>query len=353
MKNGVPKPRLSPLLLLLLGSAAQAAPEPVPLYREIKDWVVACDNLRSCQAISAAAFGFSPLRLVVSRDAGPKAPPRVRLTYAGQAGDFPLSTDDRPLPDALMDALQREAGEDALILRGEGDTARALLAEWRNGETLRLDVTTGEEAEVSLAGLSAALLLMDSVQGRLDTRGALYRPGERDDREVPEAPPLPLLRTFPGVAPLADEERQRIAQAVLAATRSEWQEADMENQEPEAEAHALNEREALVLIQTSCAAYNCNFALYRVAREAPYPQQPLRIEPLPLGGEGLGGWVEYDEGTGELGYFMKGRGLGDCGDAGSWLFDGERFQLQSAQMMQRCAGSPPDDWPELWRTARP
>ncbi|WP_242671703.1 DUF1176 domain-containing protein, partial [Azotobacter chroococcum] len=68
-------PRLSPLILILLGSAAQAAPEPVPLYREIKDWVVACDNLRSCQAISAAAFGFSPLRLVVSRDAGPKAQP--------------------------------------------------------------------------------------------------------------------------------------------------------------------------------------------------------------------------------------------------------------------------------------
>lgn len=344
--------RLLPLTLLLIVGAAQAAPEPVPLYREIKDWVVACDNLRGCQAISAAAFGFSPLRLVVSRDAGPGAQPRVRLSYSGQTGHFALSTDDRPLPDTLAGALRSEVGGEALVLRGEGDTARGLLAEWRNGNALRLDVA-GEEAEVSLAGLSAALLLMDSVQGRLGTRGALFRPGERDDREVPEEPPLPLLRPFPGVAPLAGAERQRIAQAVMEDTRSEWQEADMENQEPEAEAHALNEREALVLIQTSCAAYNCNFALYRVARQAPYPRQPLRIEPLPLDGEGLGGWVDYDEGTGELGYFMKGRGVGDCGDAANWLFDGERFQLQSAQMMQRCAGSPPDDWPELWRTARP
>ncbi|GAB3390588.1 DUF1176 domain-containing protein [Azotobacter armeniacus] len=251
-----------------------------------------------------------------------------------------------------MDALQHEASKDELSLSAEGDTARGLLAEWRNGEPLRMDVAAGEEAVVSLAGLSAALLLMDSVQGRLDSRGALYRPGERDNREVPEAPPLPQLHPFPGVVPLAGTERQRIAQAVMAATRNEWQEADMDNQESEAEAYALNEREALVLIQTSCAAYNCNFALYRVARKALYPQQPLRIEPLPLGGESLGGWVDYNEGTGELGCFMKGRGLADCGDAGSWLFDGERFQLQSALMMQRCAGSNPDDWPELWRMAK-
>ncbi|GAB3390593.1 DUF1176 domain-containing protein [Azotobacter armeniacus] len=96
-KNGAPMLRLLPMPLLLLGTAVLAAPEPVLLYRGIKDWVVVCDNLRSCQAISAAAFGYyySPLRLVVSRDAGPKAQPWVRLTYIGQTDYFPLSTDDR------------------------------------------------------------------------------------------------------------------------------------------------------------------------------------------------------------------------------------------------------------------
>ena len=34
--------------LLLVAGITQAAPEQVPLYREIKDWVVACDNLRGC-----------------------------------------------------------------------------------------------------------------------------------------------------------------------------------------------------------------------------------------------------------------------------------------------------------------
>ena len=32
--------------LLLAAGMVQAAPEQVPLYREIKDWVIACDNLR-------------------------------------------------------------------------------------------------------------------------------------------------------------------------------------------------------------------------------------------------------------------------------------------------------------------
>ncbi len=342
------------LPLLLSATAIQAGPEAVPLYREIRDWVVACDNLRSCQAIGVADFGYSPLRLVVSRDADPEAPPRVRLVYAGPTERFPLSSDGRPLPDTLANALHHEKGADESILSGEGEVVVGLLAEWRNARVLRLEEAAEEaEAVVSLSGLSAALLLMDSVQGRLDSRSALYRPGERDDGEVPAPPGPPQLHPFPGAVPLADAERRRIAEAVMAATRSEWEEPDMGSQAPEAEAYALTEREVLVLIRTWCAAYNCSFALYRVARAAPHPRRPLRLDPRPFGGDAFGGWLDYDEGTGQLGYFSKGRGLADCGSEVGWLFDGERFQLQSARLMQRCAGIPPDDWPELWRTVQP
>lgn len=338
--------------LLLVCGLAQAAPEQVPLYREIKDWVVACDNLRGCQALSATEdYGHTPLRLEMRRAAGAQAPLQLSLRYAGQTEYFPLLLDGEPLS-AVADALQLAQSDDELLLSAEGAEAQALLAELRNGEQLRMAVDGEDEAVVSLRGLSAALLLMDSVQGRVDGVTALYRPGARPASEVPVAPPAPRLRPYPGTAPLAEAESRTIAEAVMAATRSAWVEEEM-NSTPEAEAFALNEHEALVLIRTWCAAYNCDFAVYRVSRQPPYAAQDMRLDPLPLDHDGLSGWVSYQPEKGELAYLYKGRGIADCGESGRWRFDGERFQLASFSLMNRCAGGNPGEWPELWRVIEP
>lgn len=344
----MPLVRRSAFLCLLLAGAAQAEPEAVPLYREIKDWVVACDNGRRCQAVSARESDYSPLRLLLTRDAGPDGRLQLRLAYAGQSQYFPLLLDERPLPDPLSNALQLVADDDELILAAEGAAAQGLVAELRNGERLRMAVDADEEALVSLSGLSAALLLMDSVQGRLESRGALYRPGARAEAEVPPAPELPRLPSYPGGAPLPAEEAERIAGAVMERTRERWQDPEMTD-EPVGEAHALGADEALVLIRSWCAAYNCEYTLYRVARKPPYEGRELRLDPLPLDGSDPTGWVGYDERTGVLSYTVKGRGVGDCGESADWRFDGERFQLQAYRRMLRCAGSP--EWPWLWRVA--
>ncbi|MDR8014456.1 DUF1176 domain-containing protein [Ectopseudomonas guguanensis] len=338
--------------LLLVCGLAQAAPEQVPLYREIKDWVVACDNLRGCEALSATEGApYRALSLHLQRAAGAQAPLQLRLRYRGQTEYFPLLLDGVPLS-AIADALQLTQDDDELLLTAEGADAQALLAELRNGVQLRMAVDGEDEAVVSLSGLSAALLLMDSVQGRLDTRTALYRPGTRPDSEVPAAPQAPRLRAYPDATPLSDDEQHDIVQHVMAATRSQWFEEDMGG-EPEAEAFALNEGEALVIIRTWCAAYNCDFAVYRVSRQPPYAERDLQLDPLPLEHDGLSGAVGYRPETGELAYLHKGRGLADCGGAGSWRFDGERFQLASFSFLSRCAGGNPGDWPELWRVVEP
>jgi hypothetical protein len=340
--------RLFPLCLL--ACVAQAAPEPeeVPLYREIKDWVVACDNGRRCQALSARESDYSPLRMLLSREAGPDGRLQLHLVYAGQTQYFPLLLDGQLLPDALTNALQLLPAEDELILQARDEAARGLLTELRNGDQLRMAVDGDDEAVVSLAGLSAALLLMDSAQGRLETRGALYRPGARGDAEVPPAPPLAKLPAYPGAAPMPADEAARIVQAVLQANRDAQQEEQM-GEAPAGQAYALSASEALVLVRHWCAAYNCEYALHRVQRKPPYQQVELRLEPLPLQGSEPSGWVDYDPQTGILQYRVKARGVGDCGEAGSWRFDGEGFRVQSYQLMSRCAGSP--EWPTLWRVA--
>ena len=339
------------LPLCLLACFVQAAPEEVPLYREIRDWVVACDNQRNCQALSAReGSDYSSLRLLVERDAGPASQPRLRLVYVGQSHYFPLLVDERPLPDALTSALRLTPTENELILEAEGTTARSLLAELRNAGRLRMAVDGDDEAVVPLRGLSAALLLLDSVQGRLETRGALYRLGTRTDSEVP--PPLPLakLPAYPGAAPLPTDEAERIRQAVMQAIRDPQQEEEM-GEAPVGEAFALSASEALVLVRSWCAAYNCEYSLYRVLRKPPYQEVALHLEPLPLHGSEPTGWVDYDPQTGILQYRVKARGVGDCGESGSWRFDGERFRVQSYRLMSRCASGNPGDWPALWRVA--
>lgn len=337
--------------LMLATGMTQAVPEPVPLYREIKDWVVACDNLRGCQALSAPeSFNYNSLGLHLQRDAGAQAPLRLYLRDTEQREFSPLLLDGKPLANAA--ALQQVNRDGEALLMAEGASAQALLTELRNGEQLRMDVKGEDEAQVSLSGLSAALLLMDAVQGRVETRSALYRPGTRADSEVPDAPQAPRLRAYPSVTPLGEDESRAIAEAVMAQTRSQWIEEDMDSK-PEAEAFALSEHEALVIIRTWCAAYNCDFAVFRVNRQPPYAEQDLQLEPLPLDHDGLSGWVSYEPKTGELAYLYKGRGIADCGEAGSWRFDGARFQLASFSFMGRCAGGNPGEWPELWRTAEP
>lgn len=340
------------LPLCLLACAAQAAPEPeaVPLYREIKDWVVACDNGRRCQAVSARESDYSPLRLLLSRDAGPDGRLQLRLVYAGQSQYFPLLLEERLLPEPLTNALRLVPDDNELVLEAEGIAARRLLSELRNGNRLRMGTDGDDEAVVSLSGLSAALLLMDSVQGRLDSRSALYRPGTRAEIEVPSAPELPRLRPYPSPTPLSAEEAELITDAVMQETREQWQDQEMAD-EPVGKAYALGADEALVLIRSWCAAYNCEYALYRVGRKAPYEGRELRLDPVPLEGSGATGSVTYDGRTGVLSYSMRGRGIADCGESGSWRFDGERFQLRSYRRMLRCAFGNPGEWPTLWRVA--
>jgi hypothetical protein len=337
--------------LMLVTGIAQAAAEQVPLYREIKDWVVACDNQRGCQALSARdGFEYTPLALHLQRDAGAQAPVKLYVRDVEQRGFAPLLLDGKALANAK--ALHRLQQNDETLLLAEGADAQALLAELRNGEQLSMPAERESDAVVSLSGLSAALLLMDAVQGRVATRSALYRPGPRPDSEVPSAAPAAHLPAYPGTTPLSEAESRSIAEAVMAQTRDAWIEEEMDD-EPEAEAFALNEREALVIIRTWCAAYNCDFAVYRVDRQRPHAQRDLQLDPLPLGHGGLSGWVSYSPDTGELAYLYKGRGIADCGETGSWRFDGERFRLASFSFMGRCVGGNPGEWPQLWRVAEP
>ncbi|WHT78647.1 DUF1176 domain-containing protein [Pseudomonas rhodesiae] len=347
------------LLALLAGSSAQAFAQPaserVPLLRDIKEWVVGCDNLRNCHALSAPSGAneedYSSLTLHIWHKAGPQGYLRLRFDHRGETADLStLQLDGQPLGNDLTQALQVElddqGGDPHVQSFGVLDdaAARRWLQRLRDGQ--RLQLPDDVDAHVSLSGLSASLLLMDAVQGRVDNVTALARPGKGAASAVPARLPTPLLRPFPGAPALTAEEQQAlVAEALKGETAQE------DSPPPEASAGALTASQAMTVLSYDCAAYNCEYEVVRRARQAPYAQTALQLESLPLDGAALQGSVGYDPATGTLSYFYKQRGLGDCGAGAVWLFDGKAFQLSEFHMMSRCTGVAYGDWPSLWTTA--
>jgi hypothetical protein len=58
--------------------------------------------------------------------------------------------------------------------------------------------------------------------------------------------------------------------------------------------------------------------------------------------------VSFDPKTQTLLMLAKGRGVGDCGETASWVWDGKGFQLLSNVSLPVCRGVSPDDWAPLY-----
>ena len=201
-------PFAAALVALTMAPAASAA---TPMYREIKDWVVACDNTARCEAIGMQeAYPQLILRLVV--DAGPSGEPELSLE-----SEAPVAARDLRLDGARFAAsslLQPATGDEGVQRIGhDGVQVRAFLDAVRNGTQLRAGI--GEDApSASLAGLSAALLLIDETQGRLGTTTALIRRGPLPAAQVPAAQAAPLPTRAVVAPPLDDAEASRLVARV-------------------------------------------------------------------------------------------------------------------------------------------
>ncbi|WP_095184739.1 DUF1176 domain-containing protein [Pseudomonas sp. Irchel 3H9] len=351
------RPALLALLLTSTATFAQTNTETVPLLREIKNWVTGCDNLRNCHALSAPSGvdeeDYSSLTLHIWHQAGPEGYLRLRFDHRGEALDLStLLLDGQPLGLELTQGLHVElddqGGDPEVQSYGviEEAVARRWLQRLRNGQ--RLQLPGDEQAHVSLSGLSASLLLMDAVQGRVDNVTALARPGKGAASAVPARLPTPALRKFPGAPMLTAQEQ---AGLIAAALHTVTPEDNGTGSAPEANAGALTAQQAMTVVRYDCAAYNCEYDVVSRQRQAPYAETPMQLEPLPLGIEPLQGSVGYDAASGTLSYFYKLRGIGDCGAGAVWVFDGKGFQLSELLSMPRCTGVGYGDWPALWSTA--
>ncbi|QDQ27024.1 DUF1176 domain-containing protein [Chitinimonas arctica] len=339
-------------LLAAAHLAGQAA--PLPVYREFKDWMVACSNSGHCVAKGFEEYTDST-EMLLEQAPGPDGETSLTLSFQvkdkmaipqlrlnGQA----LSTDEWEI------SQEGNAYGSSWIHCLDDEATRKLLATASRKQALTLTDKQGHVlADFKVAGLTASLLLIDETQGRLGTTRALLRTGSKSAATIPPAHPLPVLHPAAiGKPEVSAAEATRLLQAVRKLEPDCATNDDDDGQQ--GDVAALSFREAIVLLPCGQGAYNTSYVTYRAQRHG--KPKPARLV-LPGLSKVFTASYEmtnagYDPASQTLSQYTKGRGVGDCGEASGWIFDGRNFVLSSYSHQGRCGGQSLLDWPALWQT---
>lgn len=332
------------LAALTAAAAALATPHPGEL-KTYKDWIVGCDNLRSCQAN------------VLMPDDGADDLFALVLNRSGKAGDPAVL--DIPLPEKTLVGRRfglQVDGQTIANFTAQKDDAtqlpltRPMLTALLNGKEVELvDAKGATVSSASLAGFAATLLFIDDKQGRIGTQGALKAVGSKPDSAVPAPPAVPTI----AVPPASAKPPRKIT--VAQATKLIGEDAavcDYTDRKVEPRSYRLDAGHTVVLVEHLCdnGAYNYFTSVYVMDETG--PPRPAKFDLPPGMGEpstdGTGDLTngDWDPKTRTLGSYEKSRGLGDCGSNESYAWDGRRFRLIEQNVMGECRGSV--DYIRVW-----
>ena len=345
-------------LVPLWGAILMAATAPASAQTQgktFRDWIAGCDNLRSCTALSlpdetAETVGY--LRL--ERPAGPDGAISLSLKLTGEKLKVPLTIglklDGAPFPSGGKPlAATVEDAETARIVFSEADAA-ALIAAARKATKLSASLA-GKSYAISLAGSVAAMLWIDEQQGRLNTTTALVRKGPAAASTVPSPPALPVITaraTGPALA-------EGAAKTLAAALRKHLKTSDPDACEQDDEGARYNPDRVwpldggrrLIGLYCGAGAYNILTGYWLVTGDA-----VAGARKVAFAGNDNNVLInsDYTPKDGQLGYFAKGRGIGDCGGSGTYAWTGSDFALTTLSTMGECRQIPSDDWLVLFRS---
>lgn len=360
-------------LLLLASAQASAAAQPLPSeIHNFKDWAVTCDNALHCEAVSLVPELTADEQEEASRVVGTPAE-ATRQDPWERFGVMRLTRDAGPNAPLVLTITDFE-GTPARLRQYDTDYAARLTAtgegEWRvepadplgfvgglTFGTLEVQDASGRKlTEIALPGMYESLVYMEERQGRLYTPSAVARHGRRPDAGIPAAPARPVVQ----VAPRTSERALTIPAARIAEARRALN-CTLEEvgaSGTEESVHALGNGRSLVLMGCGAGAYNVNSMVLVAWRDG----NAVRIEPArfdvardPIEGEPdpKGFFVtnaDFDPAAMTINEWAKGRGLGDCGTAASYAWDGERFRLIEQREMSECRGTL--ELLQTWRAER-
>lgn len=358
--------RLLPIALFV-SAALAGSPACAQQIKEFRDWLAACDNLRSCTAygFDADPGGYAYVRL--TRDGGGDAPLRVAIAVNVQEGSrFKVSFDDPALGGLPAEATAGASNQDDDLKRlviTDPKAVETLVASLRKAKKLivtRIDAPGAAASdpavtEISLNGVVAAMLWMDDQQKRLDTVTALVKRGNKPATAVPPPPVAPVVTAVKVPPGPKDSKVDKAPRAVIAKARAVCEDTTIDASE-DATRLAADQVMYWFPCKDKSGAYNFLYALIIDQRGKPLREVefklPREVAATADGGVEMNMNPGFDESTQTMTLFNKGRGIADCGQASDWVWDGRGFRLIQSKQMPTCKGVAPNDWAVLYRAER-
>ncbi|MFK3706381.1 DUF1176 domain-containing protein [Klebsiella sp. NPDC088457] len=342
------------LIFLLLGWLPTSWVWAAPAQQAFGDWQVTCNNQNFCVARNVGLH--HGLVMTLSRSAGAATDASLRIELGGIGNPVAalapiaprLLLDGKPL--ALTDKHWLVA--DKLLKTGDSVTIDAFLQQVQEGQVITL--VNGLQS-ISLQGLKAALLFIDSQQKRVGSETAWVGKGEEPPLSVP---PAPALRAVGKVdfaqSPLSRDELNDLMD--YGNERMTNSACSLDPFRREIRVTALTDDKVLLMISCEAGAYNTIWLAWLVSRQQPYIARQVRLT-LPFQPPGDAAReielvnASIDEQRHELVTLDKGRSPGDCGIQTRWRYDGQRFSLARYARQPQCDNwQGPDAWPTLWIT---
>lgn len=341
------------IFIFLLSVIAARLAWAAPAQQSFSDWQVTCNNQNFCVARNSGEH--HGLVMTLSRSAGARTDAVLRIDLGGltppDANEADIATrlllEGKPL---TLDAQNWQISPWHLMT-GDATTITSFLQTIQESRAITL---SGGPQILSLEGLKAALLFIDSQQKRVGSETAWIEKGDDPPLSVPPAPALKGVAVInPTPTPLSDEERSDLLE--YANWRMNGFRCSLDPMRREVRVTALTDDKTLMMIGCEAGAYNTIDLAWIVSRKKPLTSRSLRLR-LPFNSGAESNDMElmnatFDEKSRELVTLAKGRGLTDCGIQTRWRFDGQRFRLVRYAQEPSCDNwHGPDAWPTLWIT---
>lgn len=323
MKKGM---RAGLLVLAILTPSVLAQKSGVSFSH--KDWEVACDNTLTCRAAGYSSEDGTGGSVLLTRQAGPEKTVSGKVMLAdivdsdAMADKLTLWINDQP----AGDVKPGKEGDWQLSGKQTRDLINAVKGDGK------VEFKGGSEPFIlSGEGAFAVLLKMDDVQARIGTPGALTKKGNKPEKSVRAAVPIPVIHKANLIKaqerPLTAPELAAVKPKLLATlNESDWCDRLQPTEDRETESISLTPLDNThSLISALCwrAAYNEGYGYWVV-------DSTLEGKPFLVTVSGS----DYSDGV--ISMSQKGRGLGDCWGMASWVWDGEAFRKSSEATTGMC-----------------